>query len=243
MKNWSLYFIVTVFIIGCSKDEKITFNTFEITAKECSSCAMVSLNIPKAFPVSDISNQINTAIDGMLIELLSFSEKEDPENLEAAINDFKNSFQTLKNEFGESPDWEFTADGEVTYQTSDLICVEIAAYIFTGGAHGYNSNSFLLFEAKTGQLIGIEDIFKDLDAFKKIAEKKFRVQEGIPETAVINSTGFMFENEVFELAENIGFQEGEIVLIYNQYEIASYAHGQIIVEIPIDEVKPLMKIQ
>lgn len=243
MKKWSLYFIGIIFILGCSKSEKLTFNTYEIIAKECSSCAMVSLNIPKASPVSDIGNQINTAIDRMIIELLSFSEKEEPENLEAAIKNFKNSYQELQEEFGESPDWEFTADGEVTYQTSNLICVEIAAHIFTGGAHGYNSNSFLLFEGKTGQLIGIEDIFNDLNTFKKIAEKKFRIQEGIPVTAGINSTGFMFENEVFELPENVGFQDEEIVLIYNQYEIASYAYGQIIVEIPFEEVKTLIKIQ
>ncbi|XLS28944.1 DUF3298 domain-containing protein [Flavobacteriaceae bacterium M23B6Z8] len=231
-----------VLILSCASEEKLTFYSSEITNENCKACASVSINVPKATPETMVSQRINGAVEGLIIDLLSFSENENLENLDAAILSFESAYEEIEAQFNESPEWEFSAEGEITYQTSDLICIEISAYIFTGGAHGYNSSNFLLFDPETGNMLGIEDVFKDVKAFKEVAEQKFRRQEGIPAPQSINSTGFMFEQDTFELPENIGFQEDQLVLIYNQYEVASYANGQIIVEIPIKEIRSMIKI-
>jgi len=111
------------------------------------------------------------------------------------------------------------------------------SYLFTGGAHGYTTRTFLNFNKRKGKEIENWELFKDLEHFKNFAEAKFRFQEDIPANNPINSTGFMFEQDEFYLPENIGFTEKGLVLLYNQYEVASYADGAIELVLPYGEVK------
>jgi hypothetical protein len=79
-------------------------------------------------------------------------------------------------------------------------------------------------------------LFKDPGAFLEFAEASFRRQYSIPEDAPINSTGFMFEDNLFRLPRNIGFENEGIVLHYNPYEAASYADGALVLEFPMEQV-------
>ena len=45
----------------------------------------------------------------------------------------------------------------------------------------------------------------------------------------------MFEENQFTLPENIGLSADAIVLHYNPYEVASYADGSLILEIPLEK--------
>ena len=40
----------------------------------------------------------------------------------------------------------------------------------------------------------------------------------------------------------MGFENEELMLIYNTYEIASYADGTVEVGIPLDEVMPFLEL-
>ncbi|MCJ7759370.1 MAG: RsiV family protein, partial [Gillisia sp.] len=112
--------------------------------------------------------------------------------------------------------------------------------LFTGGAHGYTSVNYLNFNSKTGDQLWTKDIFED--EFKSYAEKLFRQKNDIPENQPINSTGLFFENDSFQLPQNIGFSKNKIILRYNAYEVASYAEGGIQLEIPIKDVEEFIKI-
>ncbi|MEO0900922.1 MAG: RsiV family protein [Bacteroidota bacterium] len=65
--------------------------------------------------------------------------------------------------------------------------------------------------------------------------------EKIPQDENINITGFMFDGDVFHLSENIGYVPEGIQLIYNQYEVASYADGPIVLTIPYTEINKYLK--
>ena len=143
-------------------------------------------------------------------------------------------------EFPESVKWEVTIDGSILSRHKEMICIQLDSYMFTGGAHGYNATNFINFNLKSGDELYPSDLIKDINKFALIAEKIFRKQENIPLDKNINSTGFMFENDQFHLPENIGFTENEIILIYNQYEVASYADGQKTIEIPLSQIKELL---
>ena len=43
----------------------------------------------------------------------------------------------------------------------------------------------------------------------------------------------MFEEDRFSLPENLGFTPGGLELLYNPYEVASYADGPISLVLPI----------
>ena len=68
------------------------------------------------------------------------------------------------------------------------------------------------------------------------AEKKFRAKYKIPANKSINATGLMFENEKFNLPENIFYTDDGLLLYYNSYEAASYADGPKELLLPYKEV-------
>ena len=143
----------------------------------------------------------------------------------------------------ESIPWEAKIDAEVAYENNDLITIMLNSYIFTGGAHGYGSTRFLNFEKKSGLELGRKDLFKNQGDFVDFAEERFRMQEKIPNDQSINSTGLMFELDEFYLPENIGFTQSGLKLLYNPYEVASYADGTIEMTIPYGEVEKFLAIQ
>src|SRR5690606_11666613 len=65
----------------------------------------------------------------------------------------------------------------------------------------------------------------------------------IPATESINSTGFMFENDVFYLPRNIGFTDDGLLLVYERYEVASYADGPIRLTFPYPEIGRFLKLK
>ena len=73
-------------------------------------------------------------------------------------------------------------------------------------------------------------------------DKKFRNQKKLSADGNINSTGFLFENDVFALPNVIGFTANEMVLVYNPYEIASYVDGQTILKFKFSEVQEYLKL-
>ena len=93
----------------------------------------------------------------------------------------------------------------------------------------------LIFDPKTGKKIENEKLFKNWELFKVFAEIKFRNKFEIPKDQPINSTGMFFENDVFQISQNIFFTEEGILLHYNPYEIAAYVDGSRDLLIKYDE--------
>jgi len=238
MKSPIFYLLGLLLLIGCSSDNNLTFETISITEKDCPDCPDVSVEIPKALQTTKLSATINAALEEELISLLVFDDEVEPSSLNEAILSFKNGYQELKKLYpDETAGWKAKIDGTVTYEDKNKLTIELKSYLFTGGAHGYSSNRFLNFDKRKGKELENWELFKDLEHFKKFAETKFRIQERIPQDDTINSTGFMFERDGFYLPENIGFTEKGLMLLYNQYEVASYAEGAIMLTLPYGEVK------
>jgi len=131
---------------------------------------------------------------------------------------------------------------DVHYQTSDLLNISLTYQGYIGGAAHENYGVYsMFFDPKTGEKISLEDIFIHKEEFKKVSERFFRKQYEIPEQENINSYGFWFENDTFELPPNIIITQDKIFLFYNPYEIGSYAEGMLIIEIPISKAKKFLK--
>jgi hypothetical protein len=115
--------------------------------------------------------------------------------------------------------------------------------MFTGGAHGYEGNRSLIFNAKSGRSLTYDQIFKDKKAFTAFAEKKFREKYKIPAGKSINITGLMFENDKFILPQNIFYTDNGMLLLYNAYEVASFADGTKELLIPYSEADAFLKVK
>ena len=173
-----------------------------------------------------------------MISLLVHDEEVEASTLTDAIRSFKNGYTELRKLFpDETAVWKAKIAGSVSYEDKNVLTIAMNSYLFTGGAHGYTTRRFLNFDKRKGEEIENWELFKDQKHFKNFAETKFRIQENIPPNHPINSTGFMFEQDKFYLPENIGFTAEGLVLLYNQYEVASYADGAIELVLPYPEIR------
>ncbi|MBT2160081.1 DUF3298 and DUF4163 domain-containing protein [Zobellia barbeyronii] len=241
MRTQVTYIILLLVLVGCQKENKLTFETLSLDETRCSECPNVEINIPKALENSKIAESINTAIEEEIIETLNYDDELEATSIKDAVQSFSNGYWELKKLYPEeATSWEAKIEGKVSYENADFISVEINSYIFTGGAHGYSSQHFLNFDKNKAKELENWEIFKDRKDFEQFAEQKFRNQEQIPLEGPINSTGFMFESDMFYLPENIGFTEEGIKLLYNPYEVASYADGPIVLTLPFTDLKPYL---
>ena len=244
MKNSIFSLIMILLLISCGKEEKLVFENLSFSNDNCSQCPEIQIDVPQALDNRKISTTINSAIREEVILILSYEEEVEVADIPSAISSFNNSYKTLQKMFpDESIPWEAKIDAEIAYENNDLITIMLNSYIFTGGAHGYGSTRFLNFEKKSGLELARNDLFKNQGNFVDFAEERFRMQEKIPDDQSINSTGLMFELDEFYLPENIGFTESGLKLLYNPYEVASYADGTIEMTIPYGEVEKFLAVQ
>ncbi|MBT8293510.1 MAG: DUF3298 and DUF4163 domain-containing protein [Eudoraea sp.] len=241
MKHIIAYLFLLVLITSCQDNRNVTFEALSLQNSKCEECPEVSINIPKASGNNKLSKSINLALQEEVISQLTFDDELNAETIQQAIESFTNGYFELKKIYpDETIGWKATINGLVTFEDNDLITVELQSYLFTGGAHGYGSTNYLNFNKKSGKEIDAWELFEDKEGFQKYAETQFRIQQNIPVNKSINSTGFMFDKDLFYLPENIGFTEKGLKLLYNQYEVASYADGPIELTLPYKDIQKFL---
>ena len=241
MKTQISIFFLLLFLVSCQEEKNLSFETLSLDETRCSECPEVVIDIPKAKGKSKIDKTINTALQEEIIEILNFDDEVDATSIKDAVKSFSEGFWEIKKLYPEEATvWEAQIKGKVSYEDEQLLTIELNSFLFTGGAHGYGSRRFLNFDKLKGKELENWQLFKDRKDFEAFAEAQFRTQEDIPLEKPINSTGFMFESDSFYLPENIGFTEEGVKLLYNPYEVASYADGPIEITLPYKDVKPFL---
>ena len=243
MKKITPFLFVLLTFLSCKNENVLTTAPLVVNGEACEDCPKIDINIPEFIDESAASTTINTALREEIISLLTFDDETEATTIEEATFSFKKGYDETKMMFtDETTPWEATITGEITYEDKDFLSMALTSYLFTGGAHGYSSTTYLNFDKKQGTELENWELFKDPEQFEKFAETTFRKQEKVPQGAPINSTGFMFEEEIFTLPNNIGLTKEGLVLLYNQYEVASYADGPITITIPYNEVQNYLQV-
>ena len=158
-----------------------------------------------------------------------------------ALEEFANSYEAFKKDFPDSAQvWELSVETEVVFQSATVITYSINTYSYTGGAHGNDRIILLNFDAASGELIKNLDLFTDIEAFTSIAKQGFidSQKESNPSFSLED----YFFGEDFQLPENMGFSDDGFILLYNVYEIASYAQGYTEFAIPFEDLDTVLKL-
>ncbi len=238
MKKIVITILILFVVFSCKKEVELTFT--EINS-EYNEDTVIEINIPKAEGNNGVSNAINSTIENDIIKTLNFSENDSEEpTLSDAIKKFQSEYKTFKNDFEESDiTWEAIFDGEITYQSPEVVTIALNSYSFTGGAHGNTSITLYNFNPQTGKILKFDAIFNNKDGFTELVKTHFKKETGLENKGDYENAFF---GEYFTLAENIGFTDEGIIVLYNTYEIVSYAQGIIEFEIPYNEVDLFLKI-
>lgn len=120
--------------------------------------------------------------------------------------------------------------------------VECFQYQYNGGAHGLSELSYIVLDTVKNEVVQLQDLFREDVDYCSILNKeidyiiKERVQKG--EFFFQGSDGFQSikENQPFFIN-----YEGDLVIVFNVYEIAPYAAGPQYIVIPREKLLPYLK--
>lgn len=160
-----------------------------------------------------------------------------PTYFKSILKNFKTEFEN----YGEGFPWSYYDSTFLDESYEQFVQVKRNSYAFTGGAHG---NSYIgndLFSKETGEQLKLKDFISDVPKLTKIGDKYFRQTVEIQPTDDLEEQGFWF-TKGFELNGNFYFENNKMIFVYNQYEIGPYSMGIIFVEIPVREIKSLLKL-
>ncbi len=236
--NIAFKFFVLTFIwlcfYACKNREEIIFENKLITTDtlfDCRviDCAAIELNLVNVLGEDEIALKINKEIERAAATIFDIDHKNlSNHSLDKAAEQFNSSYQKILEEFpDETSMYEANVNCKLSFQCQDIISLAMDSYIFTGGAHGNSTISYINIDPVTGKKLSLRALLNDVDAFKKYVENAFRKAHKIDKNQSINSTGFFFENDTFTLPSTIGFTDKEVILYYNPYEISSYAEGPV----------------
>ncbi|GAA3558624.1 DUF3298 and DUF4163 domain-containing protein [Snuella lapsa] len=230
IKPRHLYIICLLIVYNCSKTAGVTFDENAITTNNNS---IVTINLPLANGNTPISKHINSVIKKEAAFALQTDSQNTTRSIEDNIIAFNDAYNTFKNDFPDSAQqWEAQIDGDLMFQSQDIISIAITSYTNTGGAHGITKISFLNFNAKNGEALNNIDLFKDLESFKKVAKSHFK--------STVSNKDIAIDSKSFILPKQIGFSEEGLILLYNTYEIAPYSSGIIEFTIPYHEINTFL---
>jgi hypothetical protein len=229
---YSLIIICFLILNSCGEEPKLAFEETNFTTEKNT---LVEIIIPVATGNPAIINTINSDLEKEVVKSLQIIDDEtnDITSIEESITAFNEEYVNFKTNFPDvSQPWEAQIDGEIMYQSAEIISMSITSYINTGGAQGNLNISFLNYEAKTGTRIKNSALFKNIADFKALAQTYFE--------EAVEDKGSAFNPNSFELPENIGYNESGLILLFNAYETAPYASEIIEFVIPFEEVNSLL---
>lgn len=187
------------------------------------------------FPTIKNKTVLDSLYKPVNIKLASYTK----ENLQKEVNHQKEVyFSTSKKEANEfkptfEQNWEQYSSMKLFSNKNNILTVSYQSDGFSGGAHGYNNIIYKNVDLINNKVIQLTDLFTDVNNIdwntllaKHITNKEQKEMLLVDKVPVNH---------------NFYFDDKNITFVYNQYEIAAYAAGQIYISVPFSELKPYLK--
>ncbi|WP_029278554.1 RsiV family protein [Pedobacter borealis] len=123
----------------------------------------------------------------------------------------------------------------VNYNDNGYVVIEFLADAYTGGAHGNYSSLMFCLDVKNKKQMVLSDIIKiDSNTLQGVLERNLRKEYNIKAKNALSTVLF---DDFIKPNNNFYFNANGIAFMYNPYEVASYAQGQIVIFIPYSDLK------
>lgn len=259
MKNLALIFLLAL-VVSCGTSNHPTEISYEVPYKTTVTPKMWEENQLTSFyvnrnndttkavmhyTIASLESPIKAVTDSITNSFLSTTIKVplDYKAMDYIIDSFVYEYQMLSNnDTMHYTAWEW--DVSLNYDTvfTNYLVADFSQYSFTGGAHGNSVHNFYTIDLNSKKVLKLKDICTNIPELEKRMEVVFRKFFELAPTHDLEEAGFWFTNNQFKLNNNFYFDNEKLVFLYNQYEIAAYAVGQIWLEIPLDSVKDILTI-
>lgn len=179
--------------------------------KSSSEALIVDLKIPvlSGMANKELQNKLNTKF---LSDALDFKDEINKEALE--FEKFAKEHNIPQRPF------EANLSYKVTYNKNYLLSIIFYYYRFTGGAHGGTKVISYNIDLKGGKTLALGDLFKPDTDYKE------KINTEILKQMKTNGKPY-FQNAFKSISESQAFyaEDGDLVIYFQEYEIAPYAAG------------------
>lgn len=129
---------------------------------------------------------------------------------------------------------------QVLYQGGDLLSLGFFTYSYSGGAHGMNTTTGASYDLRTGRRLRYDDIFRPAAQAQLpgLLAQAVRPLVDLKPGEPLDKALFVKQMPV---TRNVFLTAGGVEFIYQPYEIASYAQGEVRVFLPLAQVRPLLR--
>lgn len=121
------------------------------------------------------------------------------------------------------------------------VTVETNRYQYDGGAHGINELSYINWDIDTNKELFLKDLFKSnvnyIPLVNKLITEEINRRTALGEYFFSGSDGFQTIQETQPFYIN---QAGDLIIVFNVYEIAPYASGPIYIRLSSMELAPYL---
>lgn len=224
--------------VELTKAPEVTFVDYSEDITDETSGALL-LSVTENSPVVSIpeneaaAEKINMAFEQKHAEAQAYIE----EDAELA----RSAYEELSEE--EKKDWTgygYGATYKMVYSSTKILSIESQNYQWQGTPHPNTWTSSYCFDASTGKLLSLSDIFTDQAEAGKIVEE--HILKKITEEPY--KDGLLEDYESFVpdvLTEDVFYLNDKgLVVICNPYMLTAYATGVIEIEVPYDALKDVM---
>lgn len=130
---------------------------------------------------------------------------------------------------------------EVVYQDTSIFTTRIETDLYTGGIHGSYTVKFLTFDRATNRPLTERDLFVDgyQEQLSKIIKDAIFKLYKVNSPEALEGLGFFSATEI-DPNDNFYITPQGLWYCYNEYEIATYALGYIIVRLDFDALEPIL---
>ncbi|WP_151087225.1 DUF3298 and DUF4163 domain-containing protein [Hymenobacter baengnokdamensis] len=122
----------------------------------------------------------------------------------------------------------------------NLLSLAFFHYEFRGGAHGTYATTGASYDLRTGHRLRYADIFQPAAArqLPTLLGRAVRPLVGLKPEEPLDKQLLV---NTMPVTHNVFLTTGGVVFIYQPYEIASYAQGEVRVFLPLSELRPLLR--
>lgn len=138
--------------------------------------------------------------------------------------------------------FEYVENFVLIHSPSPYASLAFLRYQYSGGAHGLSYQSYLTIDTHESKLLTLDALFKEDVDYKELINEEIRMQ--LKERTEKGEYFFTGASGFKSIKDNQAFYintEGQLVIVFNVYEIAPYAAG--VIEFPIDfqKLMPYLK--
>lgn len=182
-------------------------------------------------------SDFNKKIEDLVKNSLEDFKKNSQDNFKA-INDTMPAGEK-KSEYPELP-FSFDCGWDEVQSNQDYISFVLSIYSFSGGAHGASAVFGFNYDVKNKKEITIESLLDNSQAnleklvtiARKITYDQLKSQEAFAQDMAEQGTAPVFENY-----KNFNFDQNNLIIYFQRYQVSFGAAGEITIKIPYSELE------